>query len=123
MQNVHRQTVRYRWSMTMKEVLHTATSQEETYYFHLCSRRFMFKLTLNRASGLQQPLPRYLQQHSQNLTLWRPRTEPTIMGIGNSSNQLRKHSYLVKQQTVPVPATTSWIGPDEKKYEGLIETM
>ena len=103
--------------MTRKEVLNTATYQQETYYPYLCRRRSMFKSALSRTSGLQQLSYRHQKQTSQDHTLHRPMIEPTTKGQGDSSNELRKHSHLVKQQKVSFPAATSWSGQDERSRD------
>ena len=100
----YRQIVGNRWLITKKELLDIITSKQETYNLYLCGRRYMFRSTLSRAIGLQQPSPRHLEQHSQDHTLWRPGMDPTTKWIRDSSDQLGKHHHLVKWHTVPFPA-------------------
>ena len=105
-----------RWLMIGKEVLNT-TCQQETYHLYLCSRVSKFKSTLIITSWLQQPSPRHPWQHSQDHTMSWQRMEPTTRGVRDSSDQLRKHSHLVKLQSVSFPAATSWSGPDERSRD------
>ena len=107
MQNAHQQIVREQIVNDKKEVLHTTAGQQETYHLYLCRRRSMCKLILSRTNRLQQPSHRLPKQQSQDHTLWRPRTVPTTKGTVDSSNQLRKHIHLVKQQTVSFPPVMS----------------
>ena len=103
--------------MTRNEVLRNTGHQQRTYNLYLCSRWSMFKLTLSRTSGLQQPPLRHQQEHSQDHTLWRPRMESVTRGIGDSSNQLRTNPHLVKQQTMSFPAAKSWSSPEESSND------
>ena len=54
---------------------------------------------------------------SQHHTLWRPRIEPIARGIGNSSDQLRKHPCQLKKETVSFPTTTSWSSPNKRSRD------